>query len=781
MTKVQCPSAAFTASPSDDGNIDVDVQNFANEREMLLAFRECFLGYDPDVLTGYDVVEHLVQIMARADVLLPGTELSGQFAYFSRLPNEKTKATLFFSRRMSANSNREFKVLTMAGRIVLDMRQIIERDERLRTYSFAEAVYSITKKTKEVLDERQLTHLWLWDGSAESRRRVLDYCRRDVQRCMELVRNGASLITYIEMARVTGLNISETFHRGQMIRFFSQLFRYCRQRNILVPSQTDRNDSGMTEGPLNFYPEVGFNTEDACVVLDFRSLYPSIIMAHNLSYDTIINKSDLALLPSAEGEHLYEAGLGPMESYFVKSSVRKGIVPIVLQDMLDERGKKLEELKLLHTILNGRQLAYKVAANAIYGFTGSRDSKLQCLPIAESTILHGAHMLAKLKQEIEDTFRVDNGFPIDCYVLYGDTDSVFVCMPRTSVADAFKYGKEIAVRMTEKFPRPIQLEFEKVYFPFVLLNRKRYAGLQWTMIVMVPKAEKIDAKGIESQRRDSCPLLTKMITNALIQLADERKTCVERASEYIKAVVGKMLAGDYDMGEFIMTKGLWLGTNTEDYKGKQVHTELVKRMRARDPNLNFADGERILSTSITNHAYEKSEDPLFALEKDLELDYRYYLDHQLVNQLTRIFDVMLSPQPKRTASLFRGDHVRFARNRVSAVPKGISAYFDKSQEYSVCMECRVRVPADRALCDSCLPKLRTVYQRTLDTNNTNEIERTQLASNCRQCQGSQFREILCVNSDCDVFYKRKHRELNSKRNVDAVQRIESAKDWTLDW
>jgi DNA polymerase elongation subunit (family B) len=84
-------------------------------------------------------------------------------------------------------------------------------------------------------------------------------------------------------------------------------------------------------------------------------------------------------------------------------------------------------------------------------------------------------------------------------------------------------------------------------------------------------------------------------------------------------------------------KGLWLGTETEDYKGKQAHVELASRMRKRDPALQFNDGERISYVFVKcgggNRAFEKAEDPCFVMKHGLVVDYRYYVEHQVSDDI----------------------------------------------------------------------------------------------------------------------------------------------------
>jgi DNA polymerase delta subunit 1 len=268
---------------------------------------------------------------------------------------------------------------------VLDSRQIIERDERLRSYTLADCVSAILGTAKETLDEATLTILFRTDK--KGRKRLVDYCEREVHCAMNLVRRGAYFITYMELARVTGLNISQTFQRGQMVRFWCQLFRYCKTIGVAIPTQKARNESQMQEGSLVMMPEAGFDTTNSIAVLDFRSLYPSIIIGHNLCFSTLLKPGDRQEMQPDE----YEAGMAPEECYFVKKDVKKGIVPSILEIFLDERRKVRKQMAettdpVMKTILNGRQVALKVSANAIYGAVGSRDSPLQCLPMLVLTL-----------------------------------------------------------------------------------------------------------------------------------------------------------------------------------------------------------------------------------------------------------------------------------------------------------------------------------------------------------------------------------------------------------
>lgn len=170
-------------------------------------------------------------------------------------------------------------------------------------------------------------------------------------------------------------------------------------------------------------------------------------------------------------------------------------------------------------VLDGRQLALKISANSVYGFTGAQVGKLPCLEISQSVTAFGRMMIELTKNEVEAKFTMENGYEHDAKVIYGDTDSVMVNFGVQTVAEAMKLGQEAAGLVTEKFVKPIKLEFEKVYCPYLLINKKRYAGLYFTK----PEVhDKMDCKGIETVRRDNCPLVANLINTCLQKILIEK-------------------------------------------------------------------------------------------------------------------------------------------------------------------------------------------------------------------------------------------------------------------
>ena len=132
--------------------------------------------------------------------------------------------------------------------------------------------------------------------------------------------------------------------------------------------------------------------QEPCAVLDFASLYPSIMQAHNLCYSTII--------PSYRIKDYSESEMNktPQGDYFIKREVYKGVLPIILEDLVGQRKKVKEILKdatdpFDKIILESRQQALKLSANSVYGFTGASVGQLPCLAIAASVTAYGRKIL----------------------------------------------------------------------------------------------------------------------------------------------------------------------------------------------------------------------------------------------------------------------------------------------------------------------------------------------------------------------------------------------------
>jgi DNA polymerase delta subunit 1 len=302
-------------------------------------------------------------------------------------------------------------------------------------------------------------------------------------------------------------------------------------------------------------------------------------------------------------------------------------------------------------VYNGKQLAYKVSMNSVYGFTGAGKGILPCVPIASTTTCRGRGMIEETKNYVEANFP-------GAKVRYGDTDSVMV---EFDVGDrkgeeAVKYSWEIGERAAEEcsalFKKPNNLELEKVYWPYFLYSKKRYAAKLWTK----GKDDQmhmdyVDIKGLQVVRRDNTPHVRevcKELLDVVLTSSDPgppKELAKERAIELLsgdipndKLVLSQSLSDTYKIkGEPVSV------TSPESVNINQSHVQVVVKMRERKPGSEPQSGDRVpyLLTKTDDpkaKAFEKSEDPKYVEENNIPVDYLYYFENKFLNPVCDLLD-----------------------------------------------------------------------------------------------------------------------------------------------
>lgn len=492
---------------------NTQIFEFAEENKMLLAWRDFLEKVDPDVIIGYNIANFdFPYLLDRAKELK-----CKKFPFWTRMKYIQSYAreTNFSSKQMG---NRDTKATNTNGRLQLDLLQLVQRDHQLRSYTLNSVCAHFLGEQKEDVHHTMITELF--NGTPESRGRLAVYCLKDAFLPQRLMDKLMCLVNYTEMARVTGVPFNYLLARGQQVKFISQLFRKAREQKLVIPNlRTDASEE-QYEGATVIEPTRGYY-DVPIATLDFASLYPSIIQAHNLCYTTLLKKTTVEKLNLVKDEDYIITPNGDM---FCTAKIRKGLLSQILEELLGARKRAKKELAIetdpfKKAVLNGRQLALKISANSVYGITGATVGKLPCLAIASSTTSYGRQMIEMTKAEVTARYTIANGYSHDAQVIYGDTDSVMVKFGPPEIEEAMRLGEDAARYVSSKFIQPIKLEFEKVYFPYLLINKKRYAGLYWTNPV---KYDKMDSKGIETVRRDNCRLVQNVIETILRKILIDR-------------------------------------------------------------------------------------------------------------------------------------------------------------------------------------------------------------------------------------------------------------------
>jgi len=720
---------------------DCNVYTFDDEATMLMQIRNFICETDPDMLTGYNIQNFdIPYLLERAQALGIGQD----FSTISRV--KQNKCTIRDAVGAHGQSQKE---VAIDGRIIFDMHVVIKREHQLRSYTLN---YVSSKFLDSQKDDVHYSIIGtLHNGDSDTRRRLALYCLKDSQLPLLLMDKLLCVFNYIEMARVTGTPINFLLTRGQMIKVASQLLRKAKSSGYVVPTRHVQASDEKFEGATVLDPITGYY-DVPIATLDFASLYPSIMMAHNLCYCTLIDPKDVSKFTP---EQMTKT---PVGNHFVKSTVQRGILPQILEELLAARKRAKKEMAeatdpLTKGVLNGRQLALKISANSVYGFTGATIGMMPCLEISSSVTAFGREMIDTTKKHVEEKYTVENGYAHNAKVIYGDTDSVMVKFGTDSVEESMRLGKEAAEQISTVFLRPVKLEFEKVYFPYILMAKKRYAGLFWTS---PEKHDKLDTKGIETVRRDNCAVVVEVVETILKKILIDRS--VEKAVDYAKSVISDLLQNKVDLSMLVITKSLGKGANREDYAVKAAHVELAERMRKRDPASAPGAGDRVPYVIIKGQkkqpTYEKSEDPIFVLEQGLAIDAQHYIDHQLEQPLLRLFDPIM---PNAKQILFSGEHTR----KIVEASAPVKNAFAKFVKIGVkCLGCKVPIKAAKgtadAFCKSCRDKgvgPKIALERAVELK-TKEKEFGCLWAQCQRCQNTLLQEIQCSNNDCKIFYRR---------------------------
>ncbi|XP_024377944.1 DNA polymerase delta catalytic subunit isoform X2 [Physcomitrium patens] len=721
--------------------VGADVMSFDTEKEVLLAWKEFVKEVDPDIIIGYNICKfdlpYLIERAEKLDVV--------EFPILGRIRNSRVrmKDASFSSRQYGI---RESKELTIEGRVQFDLLQAMQRDYKLSSYSLNSVSAHFLGEQKEDVHHSIISDLQ--NGNSETRRRLAVYCLKDAYLPQRLLDKLMYIYNYVEMARVTGVPISFLLARGQSIKVLSQLLRKAKQRNFVLPNVKSQGVvSGESfEGATVLDAKAGYY-DKPIATLDFASLYPSIMMAYNLCYCTLVRAEDQHYL-RLEPEQVTKTPSGDM---FVKPSLEKGILPEILEELLAARKRAKADLKLAtdpleKAVLDGRQLALKISANSVYGFTGATIGQLPCLEISSSVTSFGRQMIDHTKKLVQERFTTANSYSHDAEVIYGDTDSVMVQFGTSDVHEAMELGREAAQQISDTFTQPIKLEFEKVYWPYLLISKKRYAGLLWTK---PEKYDKMDTKGIETVRRDNCLLVKNLVTECLHKILIDRD--IPGAIQYVKNTISDLLMNRMDLSLLVITKGL---TKAGDaYENKAAHVELAERMRKRDaataPNVGDRVPYVIIKAAKGAKAYEKSEDPIYVLENNIPIDPQYYLENQLSKPLLRLFDPILKNASKE---LLHGSHTR----SVSISTPSTGGIMKFAKKRVSCVGCRTPISEEnQILCKHCQGREAELYQKTV--SNVRDLEQLfgRLWTECQRCQGSLHQDVLCTSRDCPIFYRRK--------------------------
>ena len=623
-----------------------NIISFDTEREMLEAFHTYIHEKDIDIMTGWNIFGFdLDYIYTRAFM----TGCNPEFFKLGKLKSQDCELSI---KKLSSSAlgDNVLKLLPMSGRFIFDMFHEVKKGYKLDSYKLNEVSKLYLGDQKIDMAPKEMFARYL-EGDPVKLREVAEYCIKDTLLPHKLMKKMCILLNLLEMAKATWVPLCFLVERGQQIKVFSQLTKKAREMGFMVPTiRWGQLPEEQYEGATVLEAQKGAYYTPI-TALDFEALYPSIMMAHNLCYSSyVMNEKDYGNVPGIE----YETFKIGDRTYKFAQDV-PSLLPAILLELKQFRKKAKKDMAAatgyMKEVYNGKQLAYKISMNSVYGFTGAGKGILPCVPIASTTTFRGRAMIEETKNYVEKNFP-------GAKVRYGDTDSVMV---EFDVGDrkgeeAVKYSWEIGERAAEEcsalFKKPNNLELEKVYWPYFLYSKKRYAAKLWTQgkdgnMHM----DYIDIKGLQVVRRDNTPHVREVCKELLDVVLTSSDTGPPKELAKERAI--ELLSGDVSNDKLILSQSLSDSykvnghsvsvTSPESCNINQAHVQVVNKMRERKPGSEPQSGDRVpyLLVDTGDHkakAFEKSEDPKYVEENNIPVDYKYYFVNKFLNPVCDLLD-----------------------------------------------------------------------------------------------------------------------------------------------
>ncbi|PAA87980.1 hypothetical protein BOX15_Mlig004511g4 [Macrostomum lignano] len=522
----------------------------AGERALLGRLLGLLHQADPDVLVGFDCGASLAWLLHRlAACRVPHWHKLGRL----RRNGPPQRAPGLGPVRHA-----------VAGRLLLDCLKSAKELVKGRSYDLDELSESLLKRRRAGRDWSAAEVREAFSGGrAEGVRRLVESALNDSALCLNLAHELQALPLSLQITQIVGNLWSRTLLFGRSERNESLLLHAFTERGFVCPDpptrhsqqhqqqqqqQQQQNNKAEYTGGLVLEPKRGLH-DKFILLLDFNSLYPSIIQEFNLCFTTLQHRGlesgdRLPELPDRGGS---EAGVLPQ--VIGKLVETRRAVKSLLKDpkLRDEQRVQLDI----------RQKALKLTANSLYGCLGFQQSRFAAKPIAALVTSKGRDILAQTKELVEK---------LNLEVIYGDTDSIMINSHCDQYDEALKIGAKVKAQVNKLY-RLLELEIDGVYRPMLLCRKKKYAALTVTKGANGELTYQREVKGLEIVRRDWSRIATGTASRVLdLILANKpRETLQAEIREILIGVADGLKNNRVPMEQLSIAK--MLTKAPEEYRG----------------------------------------------------------------------------------------------------------------------------------------------------------------------------------------------------------------------
>ncbi len=550
------------------------------ERKMIEDFTRFIEEVDPDVITGYNIDGFdIPQILKRAEAL--------------RMPE------ISWGRYPGAMSQYNNRFWWTEGRIIVDAWWAIKKILKPKQETLNAVSKQLLGEEKHDVDPKKMDDEW-----ASDRVRVMKYCEHDSNLALRVLEKVAVLQRGMDLATVSMLPLDDVVS-GTTSQFVdSILIRDADREKVAVPmTMRSTEDVEAIEG--GYVHEMKQGLYHWVLTLDFRSMYPSMIISKNICFTTL---------------HPNGTIVSPTGARFLDKSVREGLLPRILLRLMDERAATKKAMRDAQDpdekdYYNGLQEAIKILMNSFYGVLASAFYRFTDPKI-------GASITAFAREATKDLIKKLEAESLE--VIYSDTDSVFFLSPKPNLEDSVKLGQQIAERFSSG---GVVLEFEKVMEPFFSHGmKKRYVGR------MVWPRQELIVRGYEMRRTDSFDLQSEVLSNVFEKVLDGDN---QGAVTYTRGVIEDLMKGKIDPSRLVISRSV---KDESQYKAgdSMINVRVFKKLK--ELGYEVVPGMKVSWVVTDSRASPQKFEPwVEGRPFDAKPDHRYYAT-RLAATISRVTD-----------------------------------------------------------------------------------------------------------------------------------------------
>ncbi|XP_041717792.2 DNA polymerase alpha catalytic subunit isoform X2 [Coregonus clupeaformis] len=613
------------------------VEIAATERTLLGFFLAKMHKIDPDVVVGHDIFGFDLEVLLQRITVCKVPHWS-KIGRLKRSNMPKLGGRGGFAEKSAT-----------CGRLVCDVEISAKELIRCKSYHLTELAAQVLKTDRATIPAENIKNLY---SDSPHLLYLLELTWTDAKLILQIMCELNVLPLALQITNIAGNVLSRTLMGGRSERNEYLLLHAFHDKNYIVPDKPsfkkaqqelaegeEEVDSGKGKsrrkkaayaGGLVLDPKVGFY-DKFVLLLDFNSLYPSIIQEFNICFTTVQREAHSRRKKTEEED--------PDEIPEVPDpDLEMGILPKEIRKLVERRKQVKQLMKAqdinpdLYLQYDIRQKALKLTANSMYGCLGFSFSRFYAKPLAALVTHKGREILMHTKDMVQK---------MNLEVIYGDTDSIMINTNSSSLEEVYKLGNKVKAEVNKLY-KLLEIDIDGVFKSLLLLKKKKYAAL-----VVEPQGDgrystKQELKGLDIVRRDWCDLAKECGNYVIGQILSDqnRDVIVENIQRHLLELGEKVANGTIPLNQYEIHKALT--KDPQDYPDKKslphVHVALW---------INSQSGRRVKAGDTVSYIICQDGSTLaasqraYALEQlqkqaGLSLDTQYYLAQQVHPVVGRI-------------------------------------------------------------------------------------------------------------------------------------------------